>query len=143
LSGTSFPQKIRDGIQRPANWWQLSRFAAVGASGYVVNLAVFALLTEIAELHYVTAGIGAFVVAVSNNFALNRRWTFRASGEPRTAQASRFLIVSLCGLALNLVLLRVLVAGLGTPELVAQAIAVACVMPLNFAGNKLWTFSFG
>lgn len=131
---------MRDGVGRSANWLQLARFALVGASGYVVNLFVFALLTQVGDVHYVLGGIGAFLVAVTNNFVLNRRWTFRAAG-PQGGQAARFLAVSLIGLGLNLVLLEALVAGVGVPELGAQAIAVACVMPVNFVGNKLWTFS--
>jgi putative flippase GtrA len=51
----------------------------------------------------------------------------------------RFLIVSTTALAANLVLLHTLVkAGLG--EIAAQAIAIVLVTPLNFLGNKLWSF---
>lgn len=128
-------------MSRTANWWQLARFGAVGASGYLVNLAVFALLTQIADLHYILGGIGAFIVAVTNNFVLNRRWTFPESYGSRKRQAPRFLAVSVFGLALNLLLLELLVGGFGTSELLGQAVSVACVMPVNFAGNKLWTFS--
>ena len=31
------------GLRRPHNWMQLVKFCAVGGSGYVVNLSVFAL----------------------------------------------------------------------------------------------------
>ena len=36
--------RMRHGLRKQANWLQLVRFGLVGASGYVVNLAVFALL---------------------------------------------------------------------------------------------------
>jgi putative flippase GtrA len=39
----------------------------------------------------------------------------------------------------NLVMLEVLIA-LGLGEIVAQAIAIVLVTPINFVGNKLWTF---
>ena len=39
-------------LRRPHNWMQLAKFCAVGASGYVVNLAVYALLLEVVGLHY-------------------------------------------------------------------------------------------
>jgi len=35
-------RRVHHGLRKPANWLQLLRFGAVGASGYVVNLAVFA-----------------------------------------------------------------------------------------------------
>jgi dolichol-phosphate mannosyltransferase len=136
----AFPQRVLGGMVRPENWRQLGRFALVGASGYLINLATFAVLTHAASLHYVAAGIGAFVAAVSSNFFFNRRWTFPASDGSSADQAARFLAVSVLGLGLSLAFLRSFV-GLGTPILLAQASAVACVMPISFAGNKLWTFA--
>ena len=132
--------RVRLGMRRSANWLQLIRFGLVGASGYVINLVVFALLTQALDAHHVVGGIGAFLVAVTNNFTLNRRWTFRIAAAYR-GQAARFLAVSLVGLGLNLALLELLVTGVGAPELLSQAIAVAFVMPINFVGNKLWTFA--
>jgi putative flippase GtrA len=29
------------------------------------------------------------------------------------------------------------------PEVVAQAVSVAAATPLNFVGNKMWSFSLG
>jgi putative flippase GtrA len=116
----------------------------VGGTGYVINLIVFALLTEAAGLHHIAAAIGAFCVAVMNNFALNRIWTFSSQGAREKHagfQAARFFTVSIAGLAVNLVVLTLLVDGLSVSELPAQAIAVALATPVNFIGNKLWTFS--
>ena len=42
---------------------------------------------------------------------------------------------------MNLAILESLVSGAGLAELPAQAIAVAVAMPVNFIGNKLWTFA--
>ena len=39
-----------DALRRPANWFQLAKFCVVGASGYVVNLAVFATLIHWADM---------------------------------------------------------------------------------------------
>jgi dolichol-phosphate mannosyltransferase len=133
-------RRIHLASRKPANWLQLFQFALVGASGYVVNLVVFALLAEGAGLHHIPAAIGAFVVAVTNNFLLNRHWTFRAGDGHAGFQAARFLTVSLVGLGLNLALLELLISAVGLAELPAQALAVAVSMPVNFLGNKLWTF---
>jgi putative flippase GtrA len=135
-------RRVGRGTRNPDNWAQLLRFGIVGGSGYVVNLIVFALLTELADLHHIPAAIGAFLVAVTNNFAWNRLWTFRAEAPGRhpAHQGLRFLVVSVGGLAVNLAVLEALVSGLDVSELPAQAIAVAVAMPANFIGNKLWTF---
>ena len=132
--------RVGTGIRRPANWLQLVRFALVGASGYAVNLATFTALVHGAGAHYRLAAVVAFLVAVANNFVWNRRWTFRVRGGRAGFQAARFLVVSLGAFLLNLAVLEALVAGAGLAEVPAQAIAIACATPLNFLGNKLWTF---
>jgi putative flippase GtrA len=134
--------RVRHGARRPANWVQLFQFGVVGASGYVVNLAIFAVLTQAFDVHHIAAAVGAFAVAVSNNFVWNRTWTFRetAVGGHAGFQAARFFAVSLVGLGVNLAVLAVLVDLLGGPEVPSQAVAVAAAMPVNFIGNKLWTF---
>ncbi len=139
MTPTNTARRIGRGTRKPENWAQLVRFAVVGASGYVINLVVFWLATDKADLHHVLAAVIAFVVAVTNNFLWNRHWTFRASAGHAGFQAARFLTVSVISLGVNLLILQVLIA-LGMPEIGAQAIAVAVATPVNFIGNKLWTF---
>jgi putative flippase GtrA len=123
-------RRIHLGARRPANWTQLFQFGVVGAVGYFVNLAVFAVLTLTLDVQHILAAVLAFGVAVTNNFLWNRVWTFKESAEGGHAgfQATRFFAVSL--------------GGLGARELPSQAIAIAIAMPVNFIGNKLWTFAW-
>jgi dolichol-phosphate mannosyltransferase len=133
-------RRIHLGTRKPENWVQLFKFGVVGGSGYVVNLIVFALLTELVGIHHIAAAVLSFCVAVSNNFLLNRHWTFQATQGHAGFQAVRFFTVSLLALGVNLVFLYLLVDVASAPELPSQAIAVAGAMPFNFLGNKLWTF---
>lgn len=132
--------RIGAAARNPASWWQLAKFGLVGGVGYLINLAVFALLTGLG-VHHVLAAIGAFCVAVTNNFVMNRYWTFGPGEGPAHFQAARFFTVSLASLGLNIAVLELLISNHLTGELAAQAIAVAVAMPFNFLGNKLWTFS--
>lgn len=125
-------------LRRPSNWVQLAKFCAVGASGYVVNLAVYATLLAV-DVHYLLAAVCSFLVAVTNNYAWNRLWTFRRQRGGLVFQGFRFLVVSSIALVANLAFLSILVA-LGVPELPAQAIAIVLVTPWNFVANKLWSF---
>jgi len=127
-------------LRRPANWLQLIRFATVGASGYAINLAVFALLVGALGVDYRAAAVAAFTVALVNNFAWNRLWTFRAGGGHAGFQAARFFVVSLGAFGFNLILLLGLVEVLGVAQVPAQATAIIAATPLNFVGNKLWSF---
>ena len=126
-------------LRRRANWLQLAKFCTVGASGYVVNLTVYTLLLRGAGVHYLAAAVCSFLVAVTNNYTWNRLWTFRGQRGHVAYQGMRFLVVSVAALLANLVCLRLLVA-LGLGKIVAQAIAIILVTPLNFVGNKIWSF---
>jgi putative flippase GtrA len=126
-------------LRRPQNWIELAKFCVVGAIGYLVNLAVYVALLKGADLHYLPSAACSFVVAVSNNYFWNRQWTFRHRRGHLYMQGLRFFLVSLGGLALNLGILRGLVA-LGSGKIVGQAVAIACVMPFTFTANKLWSF---
>jgi putative flippase GtrA len=132
-------RRIGLGTRRPANWYQLFKFGLVGASGYVVNLSTFAVLTQALDMHHIPAAVIAFCIAVTNNFLWNRIWTFRATEGHPGFQAARFFTVSVVALGLNLAVLETLVTA-GLREVPAQALAVAVAMPVNFIGNKLWTF---
>ncbi len=132
-------ERARRALGRRHNWYQLAKFCTVGASGYLVNLAVYALLLRGAGLHYLLAATGSFLVAVTNNYTWNRVWTFRGQRGHVAYQGLRFLVVSTFALAANLVLLYGLVR-FGVGELPAQALAIVLVTPLNFVGNKLWSF---
>ncbi len=48
--------------------------------------------------------------------------------------------MSLVAFIFSLLLLTLLVEGGGLAKVPAQAIAVAASTPLNFLGNKLWSF---
>jgi len=126
-------------LRQRHNWAQLAKFCVVGMSGYVVNLAVYAALLDGANLHYLLAATCSFVVAVTNNYLLNRYWTFRHARGHFGFQGLRFFTVALIAYAGNLVILKVLVE-LGLGKIVAQAIAIVLVTPANFIGNKLWSF---
>jgi putative flippase GtrA len=131
--------RTRGALARRQNWLQLGRFCAVGASGYAVNLVVYALLLHAGNLHYLLAATGSFLVAVTSNYTWNRLWTFRHQRGHVGYQGLRFFVVSTVSLVANLAILHLLVQ-VEVGKVPAQAIAILLVTPLNFVGNKLWSF---
>jgi dolichol-phosphate mannosyltransferase len=115
------------------------RFCLVGASGYAVNLAVYAVLLA-AGLHFLAAAAISFLVAAGSNYAWNRAWTFRTSGTPVLGQGARALLVSALSLGANQLFLLALVAA-GAGHLAGQAVAIVLVTPFSFTANKLWAFA--
>jgi len=132
-------RRVRHGLRHPHNWLQLGRFGAVGASGYVVNLAVFAACVHLLGIDYHLSAVIAWAVSVLNNFWLNRHWTFDAKQDHPVMQAVRFFAVSLVAFGFTYVVLVVLVDA-GLMKVAAQAIAIAAGTPLSFIGQKLWSF---
>ena len=132
--------RVRAGLRKPHNWLQLIKFCGVGASGYVVNLCVFTFCVEVLDVHHLVAATAAFVVAVMNNFWWNRHWTFRAGGGHAGFQAARFFTVSVVAFLFAAAVLELLVSVVGVAEVPAQAISIVVATPLNFIGNKMWSF---
>jgi putative flippase GtrA len=131
--------RVNAALRRRGNWEQLVKFCVVGSTGYVVNLAVYTLLLRALGIHYIPAAVCSFVVAVTNNYTWNRHWTFRAERGHYGYQGMRFLVVSTLALVANLIVLKLLVDA-GLDKVGAQAIAIVLVTPVNFVGNKLWSF---
>ena len=83
----------------------------------------------------------AFIVAVVNNFWWNRHWTFGAREGHAGFQAARFFAVSVAAFFFALAVSQTLVAFTSIPDIVAQGISIVVATPLNFIGNKMWSFS--
>jgi dolichol-phosphate mannosyltransferase len=134
--------RLLHGMRRPANWVQLVQFGMVGGLGFVINLGVFALCERGVGIPYLLAYAVAWLVAVSNNFLLNRRFTFNEHAKTSRIhfQAIRFVLVSAAAAAFGALLLALLVEVAGVAKVPAEALAVAASTPLNFLGNKLWSF---
>jgi putative flippase GtrA len=131
--------RARRALSSSHNWKQLAKFSLVGLSGYVINLVVYTALLRGAGWHYAAAATASFLVAVTNNYTWNRLWTFHEQRGHVGWQGLRFFVVALVAYIANLALLSGFI-GLGIDKVLAQAIAVVLVTPLNFVGNKLWSF---
>ncbi len=126
------------------------KFSLIGGIGALINTAVLWVAKEGFSVYYLWAAVLGFCVASTSNYIMNRHWTFR-SKERITGQYVQFLLVSICGLLINLALLKGIVEGampaLGIPEdkasiylIIANLIAIFVVSIFNFFANSLWTF---
>jgi putative flippase GtrA len=124
-------------LRSPANWIQLFKFGVVGVVGYGINLTVYVLLLGIGA--HLASGI-AFIVSAVSNYWWNRHWTFADAKGHFGQQGAKFLGVSLAALVVNQLWLLLFLDELKLGKIIAQAISVILVLPLNFLGNKLWSF---
>ncbi len=131
--------RVGQALRTRHNWVQLLKFSAVGGSGFVVNLVAYWLALDYVGLEYHLAATASFLIAAANNYLWNRLWTFRDQRGHIGYQGLRFLIVSGLAYGANLLFLSAFVS-IGAGKIIAQAVAIVLVTPINFVGNKLWSF---
>jgi putative flippase GtrA len=124
-------------LRRSHNWVQLAKFGVVGVTGFAINLAVYKALLGIGA-HWAAAV--SFVVAAASNYWWNRHWTFVGQKGSFALQGMRFYAVSIAAFVVNQLWLTLFLDWLGWGKIVAQMAAIVLVTPLNFLGNKLWSF---
>jgi putative flippase GtrA len=132
---------------------QFAKFGAIGAIGYVVNVALFNLLrSTVFEPSHVHGGelwaeVCATLVAIIVNWIGNRYWTFRKEARRHPlSEAVEFFAVSLVGLGIQTGCLWISHYALGyTSQLAdnisANVIGLALGTVFRFALYRLWVFN--
>ena len=131
------------------------KFAIVGAAGSITDFTVLNVLVQLAHQSLFIANTCSFVLAVMQNFMLNRRWTFPESrARHASGQLAQFAMVSLVGYGLNQLVFLSLHhlwegywidyfgadVGFVASYNVAKLFAIGVVLFWNFTANRLWTY---
>lgn len=119
-------------------------FIAVGAGGFVVQMAVLYCAGSVLLWPYPVATLLAVEAAVLQNFLWHERWTWRdRRHEPgtRVGRLARYhAATGLASLAGNVVITALAVEWLGWPLPVANASAVVLTSLANFLLADRWVF---
>ncbi len=130
---------------------QLARFCVVGTSNAVIDfgvlnaaLAAFPTRATVPLLTYNTAAV---VLAATNSFVWNRRFTFRVRGPLQAGEVVRFAVVAVGTAGLNDLVLLAL-SGLFPALMASGALganvlklgAIVGAMALSFFGMRCWVF---
>jgi len=118
------------------------KFAIVGLTGVVVNLAVFTALLQFGLNKYLASPI-AIEASIISNFLANNYWTFRwrQTDDSLRVKGLKFNFVSLIALLVSYT--TFLAVSAAFPKLapqVPQLIGIAPAMLLNYMMNSYWTF---
>lgn len=131
------------------------KFAIVGAAGSITDFTVLNVLIQVFGVSLFLANTCSFVMAVMQNFMLNRRWTFPESrGRQAGGQLAQFALVSVIGLGINQFVFLTLHhlwddlwmhymgddLGFLISYNVAKLFAIGVVLFWNFSANRLWTY---
>jgi dolichol-phosphate mannosyltransferase len=113
------------------------KFALTGGLGTVTNLLLFFIFADLLNIPEIPVSIGCFLIAVTQNYLINHRWSFgyyTANKRPSVKKWLEFTAGSLAGLAVNVFVMRaVLVHFLLPYKFIAQGLGIAAGMIINFA----------
>ncbi len=128
----------------PSSSSQFARFAAVGAAGFVVDVATLYAAIHFFGLAPIPARLPAFLAAVTFTWAANRHWTFTANRGSRLAEWGRFVVANSAGLGVNAlafaIMLRMLPDTLLTP-MIAAGVGSTAGLLVNFVGSRRFVFA--
>lgn len=119
---------------------KIIRFALVGCTGVIVDFGITFLLKERLKINkYLASSIG-FCIAATNNYILNRIWTFNSADPNIIVQYSKFFSVAMIGVLLSNGIVWLLHERFKVNFYVAKALSIVMVMSWNFIVNNLYTF---
>ena len=124
---------------------RFSRFVAVGAAGFAVQIGVLMLLTVFADWPYQLATTAAVEAAVLHNYCWHERWTWgdrTASGRELLGRIVRYqLTTGATSIVGNLLVTAAAVEILGLETILANTIAVVAMSVANFTVSDRWVFT--
>lgn len=124
------------------NFRPFIKYCIVGTIGTLIDVGTLFVLVEYFEFPVILATVFSFILAVSNNFIFNQKWTFRSPSKNYRKMFIKFFIVGLVGLGLTVVCMYFFVHILDIWYILAKIFTSGIVLFWNFLGNKLWTFKF-
>jgi dolichol-phosphate mannosyltransferase len=127
---------------------ELVKFCLVGLVGLGVDLATVVVLKESFELDTRLCAVGGFAVAVSSNYAINRRWTFPGARHvPWWPSYPMYVTANLGGLGVRVLTVHLGIVWLhldhGYGYLLTNFAGIVAGTLVNFAGAKLFAFDPG
>ena len=119
------------------------KFAAVGASGIVVNQGLLWFFTEIIGFYYLFSAAIGIEISIITNFILNDKWTFRDRSHGKKGVLRRglkFNVVSVAGLVINISVLFACTEYFGIYYMTSNLIGIAAAFLWNYFVNLGWTW---
>lgn len=122
------------------NFYVFFKYGVVGITGTIIDVGTLYVFVDFIHIPVLIATAMSFVLAVINNFVLNKYWTFQNKSSNIKKQFIKFFIVSIIGLFLTEICMALFVYVLAIWYLASKLLTSAIVMLWNFLGNKYWTF---
>lgn len=124
-------------------FFKFIKFAVVGFTGMLIDFGFTWLFKEKVKVNKYFANSLGFTIAATNNYFLNRVWTFNSHQQNIPLEFFSFLVVSILGLLINNLIIYILTEKLNLKFYFAKFLAIIVVVIWNFFANYLVTFNLG
>ncbi len=120
------------------------KFGITGGLGTVTNLVLFFLFADKLKFPPTPVSIACFIIAGTQNYFINHLWTFKVENRgtrPSFLLWGKFMASSLCGLAINIIVLNLLLYFFTWPyNTIPQAFGILAGMGVNFLFSNFLVF---
>jgi putative flippase GtrA len=118
---------------------QLFKFGIVGGINTLTSLVIYYGLVFI-HINYMVATVCGYIIGSFIGYVLNNFWVFQANNQNINKSLTKYFIVYLSSLCLNMVSMYLWVDILNISKLLAPILSLCVTFPYNFVFSKLWVF---
>jgi putative flippase GtrA len=120
---------------------KIARYIISGSTAALVNVGILFVLVDFVHIHYLSASIVSYLLALVVSFSLQKFWTFResASGAVHT-QFALYTVITLVNLGINTALMYAFVSVLGIWYLLAQIISGLLIAVMSYFVYQRFVF---
>ena len=117
------------------------KFSLVGFSGVFVDFGITFVFKEFLKIQKYVANTFGFIVAATSNYFMNRVWTFHSTNPNIMLEFTRFFIIALIGLFINLLIIWAMSGKFKVNFYISKLVATVVVTLWNFLINAYYTFA--
>ena len=117
------------------------KFSLVGFSGVFVDFGITFLAKEYFKIQKYVANAMGFALAATTNYMLNRVWTFHSTNPNIMLEFTRFFVIALIGLGINMLIVWAMNGKFKVNFYVSKLAATVLVTLWNFLINAYFTFA--
>lgn len=118
---------------------QFMKFGIVGVIAFFIDYGVMIFLTEVFGVPYLISTTISFVVSVIFNYFASMRFVFKRKDDmSRRREFIIFVVLSVCGLAINDVLMWLMVDSLFIDYRISKIAVTVVVAVWNFVTRKIF-----
>ena len=117
------------------------KYCALGAIAALFELGTFYVMIKLMQINYIFSSPIAFVIAITINYILQRKITFKNTYSKKRKQFAVFLIIALGGLLINWSATIIYVEIAHIAPMIAKLGAILTALIYNYTMNKRITFA--